>query len=132
MTAHQLRTATLRTELRSRPRDFAGSERDPTSLSGASEEKVGRSRCFNPVTDLLTYQRDVWERSISAFFRAPHEIWSGDRPLGVNRSEPIPFICLSPSFALKNLFSVTIGNMVGGALVGVTYWLIYLRKRRPR
>jgi formate transporter len=39
---------------------------------------------------------------------------------------------LSPSFALKNLFSVTIGNMVGGALVGVTYWLIYLRKRRPR
>ena len=42
------------------------------------------------------------------------------------------FNYLSTFFAVKNLFSVTVGNMVGGALVGLTYWFIYLRRRRPR
>lgn len=59
-------------------------------------------------------------------FGAPTAFWES---IGQSQST---FIHLSPSFALKNLFSVTIGNMVGGALVGVTYWFIYLRKRRPR
>jgi len=59
-------------------------------------------------------------------FGAPTAFWES-----IGQSQSI-FIYLSPSFALKNLFSVTIGNMVGGALVGVTYWLIYLRKRKPR
>jgi formate/nitrite transporter len=36
---------------------------------------------------------------------------------------------LTPLDALTNLASVTIGNMIGGVLVGVTYWFIYLRKR---
>jgi formate/nitrite transporter FocA (FNT family) len=31
--------------------------------------------------------------------------------------------------ALQNLLSVTLGNMVGGVLVGITYWFIYLRKQ---
>ncbi|MCA1409897.1 formate/nitrite transporter family protein [Bradyrhizobium sp. NBAIM20] len=29
---------------------------------------------------------------------------------------------------LSNLIWVTLGNMIGGVLVGITYWLIYLRK----
>jgi formate/nitrite transporter len=36
---------------------------------------------------------------------------------------------LTPLDALINLMMVTIGNMLGGVLVGVTYWFIYLRKR---
>ena len=36
---------------------------------------------------------------------------------------------LTPLDALINLMMVTIGNMLGGMLVGVTYWFIYLRKR---
>ena len=32
------------------------------------------------------------------------------------------------SFLLKNLLPVTLGNIVGGAgIVGVGYWLVYLR-----
>jgi formate/nitrite transporter FocA (FNT family) len=31
--------------------------------------------------------------------------------------------------ALTNLVMVTAGNMLGGMLVGITYWFIYLRKR---
>jgi formate transporter len=34
------------------------------------------------------------------------------------------------SFLLDNLLPVTIGNVIGGALmVGVVYWLVYLRPR---
>jgi formate transporter len=33
---------------------------------------------------------------------------------------------------IANLFWVTIGNMAGGAFVGITYWFIYLRKPSPR
>ena len=40
----------------------AGQDRNPPSHDSAPEEKIGRS--FNPVSDLLAYQRDVWERSI--------------------------------------------------------------------
>ena len=39
------------------------------------------------------------------------------------------FESLTPLRALQNLLSVTLGNMVGGVLVGITYWFIYLRKQ---
>jgi len=42
------------------------------------------------------------------------------------------FATLLPLSALRNLLSVTVGNMVGGVLVGVTYWFVYLRKRDVR
>jgi formate/nitrite transporter FocA (FNT family) len=32
--------------------------------------------------------------------------------------------------SLTNLLWVTVGNMIGGMLVGITYWFIYLRKAR--
>jgi formate/nitrite transporter FocA (FNT family) len=36
------------------------------------------------------------------------------------------------SFLGDNLLPVTLGNIVGGALmVGAVYWLVYLRPRRP-
>jgi formate transporter len=36
------------------------------------------------------------------------------------------------SFFLDNLLPVTIGNVIGGALmVGAVYWLVYLRPKRP-
>jgi formate transporter len=36
------------------------------------------------------------------------------------------------SFVLKNLIPVTLGNIIGGAvLVGAVYWVVYLRKQ-PR
>ena len=35
------------------------------------------------------------------------------------------------SFLVDNLLPVTIGNVIGGALmVGVVYWLVYLRPRK--
>ena len=37
------------------------------------------------------------------------------------------------SFFLKNLLPVTIGNIIGGALlVGIVYWFVYLRPSRAR
>jgi len=36
-----------------------------------------------------------------------------------------------PGFLLKNLLTVTLGNIGGGAvMVGAVYWMVYLRKRR--
>ena len=32
--------------------------------------------------------------------------------------------------SLTNLLWVTVGNMIGGMFVGITYWFIYLRKSR--
>lgn len=34
--------------------------------------------------------------------------------------------------SLANLLWVTLGNMIGGVLVGITYWFVYLRKRVRR
>lgn len=34
------------------------------------------------------------------------------------------------NFIFKNLLPVTIGNIIGGALVGVVYWFVYLRPQR--
>ncbi len=39
---------------------------------------------------------------------------------------------LSLLASLTNLFWVTLGNMIGGMLVGITYWFIYLRKARTK
>jgi len=33
-------------------------------------------------------------------------------------------------FMLHNLFPVTIGNVLGGLLVGMTYWIIHLKPKR--
>jgi formate/nitrite transporter len=43
---------------------------------------------------------------------------------------PSAFPHLSLLASLKNLLWVTLGNMIGGMLVGITYWFIYLRKPR--
>ena len=45
---------------------------------------------------------------------------------------PSAFAHLTLSATLSNLLWVTLGNMIGGILVGITYWFIYLRKAHPR
>jgi formate/nitrite transporter FocA (FNT family) len=42
-----------------------------------------------------------------------------------------PILALSwPAFLARNLLPVTIGNVIGGAvLVGLVYWFVYLRSR---
>jgi formate transporter len=44
---------------------------------------------------------------------------------------PSAFPHLGLLASLTNLLWVTVGNMIGGMLVGITYWFIYLRKARP-
>jgi formate/nitrite transporter len=55
-------------------------------------------------------------------FGAPVSFWSS-----VGQS-PSTFDALSPLSLVTNIVPVTIGNMIGGVLVGVAYWFIYLRK----
>jgi formate/nitrite transporter len=43
---------------------------------------------------------------------------------------PLEFPHLSLLGSVTNLIWVTVGNMLGGMLVGITYWFIYLRKAR--
>ncbi|EHK52533.1 formate/nitrite transporter [Mesorhizobium alhagi CCNWXJ12-2] len=56
-------------------------------------------------------------------FGAPSEFWDA-----ISQT-PSAFPHLTVVAALANLLWVTIGNMMGGILVGVTYWFVYLRKR---
>jgi formate transporter len=45
---------------------------------------------------------------------------------------PAAYPSLTVAAVALNLFWVTLGNMVGGVLVGITYWFVYLRRRaRP-
>lgn len=53
---------------------------------------------------------------------APAEFW------GLVGGNPAEYPHLSVMTALHNLLWVTLGNMLGGIFVGVTYWFIYLRK----
>ncbi len=56
-------------------------------------------------------------------FCGPAEFWQT-----VGRT-PAAYAHLTITAALANLLWVTLGNMVGGIWVGITYWFIYLRKR---
>ncbi len=64
--------------------------------------------------------------SLLTQFGAPDTFWTA---IG---KAPSLFSHLNVLDALLNLVWVTLGNMVGGAMVGITYWFIYLRKFRPR
>ncbi len=44
------------------------------------------------------------------------------------RQAPTAFAHLNLLASLGNLVWVTLGNMIGGMLVGITYWFIYLRR----
>jgi formate/nitrite transporter FocA (FNT family) len=59
---------------------------------------------------------------------------SGDpEVVAATQKTPADFAHLTWStFLLKNLLPVTLGNIVGGALmVGLVYWFVYLRKGTP-
>jgi formate transporter len=56
-------------------------------------------------------------------FGAPVEFWDAIRMT----QAAFPHINLFP--VAKNLVWVTVGNVIGGVLVGITYWFIYLRTR---
>jgi formate transporter len=58
---------------------------------------------------------------------APAELWS---QLG---AAPADFAALTWPAFFAGLVPVTIGNVVGGAvLVGAVYWFVYLRRRSER
>ncbi|WP_370136628.1 formate/nitrite transporter family protein [Bradyrhizobium sp. USDA 313] len=59
-------------------------------------------------------------------FGAPSDFWA---QLG---RTPSAFPHLSLIATSNNLLWVTLGNMIGGMLVGVTYWFIYLRTARMK
>jgi formate/nitrite transporter len=59
-------------------------------------------------------------------YAAPISFWGA---IGMSSST---FSHLDVIAALTNVFWVTLGNMVGGILVGITYWFIYLRRRCRR
>jgi formate transporter len=54
---------------------------------------------------------------------APDAFWSQ------TGTTPLAFPNVTVFDALTNLVMVTTGNVLGGILVGITYWFIYLRKR---
>jgi formate transporter len=56
------------------------------------------------------------------------KFWAATAFWGAIGKIPSAFSHLTVFGALMNLVWVTIGNMIGGVVVGITYWFIYLRK----
>jgi formate transporter len=56
------------------------------------------------------------------------KFWAATTFWGAIGKIPSAFSHLTVFGALMNLVWVTIGNMIGGVVVGITYWFIYLRK----
>lgn len=65
-----------------------------------------------------------FEHSVANMFFFPVALFHGTEP-GASASWP--------SFLVGNLLPVTVGNIIGGALlVGLVYWFVYLRPARSR
>ncbi|WP_392565584.1 formate transporter FocA [Utexia brackfieldae] len=97
---------------------------------------AGRSlmdKMFIMILPVATFVASGFEHSIANMFMIPMgivikhfatpEFWSA---IGI---APEAFSDLTvPNFILNNLIPVTIGNIIGGLMVGLTYWGLNLRK----
>jgi formate transporter len=76
-----------------------------------------------------------FEHSIANMFFIPHalfiKMWAPASFWQTSGLDPAAYTNLTwYGFFVKNLLPVTIGNIIGGAvLVGAVYWIVYLRKR---
>jgi formate transporter len=70
---------------------------------------------------------NMYSLSFAFFIKlgAPVAFWTA-----IEKSETA-FPHLSLLLVTKNIVWVTLGNMIGGVMVGVTYWFVYLRNRAP-
>jgi formate transporter len=75
-----------------------------------------------------------FEHSIANMYFIPMGLFLKGKPAVVTASgvDPAQLAKLTwPHFLINNLLPVTIGNIIGGALlVGAVYWFVYLRKAR--
>jgi formate/nitrite transporter FocA (FNT family) len=75
-----------------------------------------------------------FEHSVANMYLIPAGLLiERDKTFVASLKDPPDLSALSwGSFLGDNLLPVTLGNIVGGALmVGAVYWLVYLRPRRP-
>lgn len=80
---------------------------------------------------ILLFVVSGFEHSVANMYYIPAGIIAKMNPeylrLAVEKGIEVDRLNIS-SFLLKNLLPVTIGNLIGGTLVGLLYWYIYLRK----
>jgi formate/nitrite transporter len=62
------------------------------------------------------------------------KLYGGEKADAVIEANGVNYDAINiPDFITNNLIPVTIGNMIGGAvLVGMVYWFVFLRKQRAR
>jgi len=84
-----------------------------------------------PVPFILLFVVSGFEHSVANMYYIPAGIIAKMNPeylrLAVEKGIEVDRLNIS-SFLFKNLLPVTIGNLIGGTLVGLLYWYIYLRK----
>ena len=93
---------------------------------GLSADKI--AGVFFPI---LLFVVSGFEHSVANMYYIPAGIIAKMNPeylrLAVEKGIEVDRLNIS-SFLFKNLLPVTIGNLIGGTLVGLLYWYIYLRK----
>lgn len=91
-------------------------------MAAGAKEPVSKIACvFFPV---VLFVLCGFEHSVADMYFLPAGLWTAARH-GMT-AEGLTW----GAFFLKNLLPVTLGNMIGGFAVGVSYWGVYLRKAR--
>lgn len=80
---------------------------------------------------ILLFVVSGFEHSVANMYYIPAGLIAKSNPvylqMAVERGIEVSNLTIS-AFLFKNLFPVTIGNLIGGMLVGAMYWYIYLRE----
>ncbi len=93
-------------------------------------------KIFAIIPPIAAFVAAGFEHSVANMYYIPVALFinaSGDSAFftAIKRA-PTDFAHLTwPNFFITNLLPVTIGNIIGGAvMVGLVYWFIYLRKKK--
>jgi len=102
-----------------------------TAVIMAFSGKTLSDKVLGTFFPILLFILSGFEHCVANMYYIPAGLIAKSNPvylqMAVERGIEVSNLTIS-AFLFKNLFPVTIGNLIGGMLVGAMYWYIYLRE----